>query len=106
MLAIKRKKPQRVKKSDKTPKQMERHIKGIANHRRIEILFLIANQKGITLESISRGTGCNLKTIAQHTQKLVQAGLVEKKYQGRSVSHSLSPYGKKFYNFLKTFSHS
>jgi predicted MarR family transcription regulator len=47
-----------------------------------------------------------LKTIAVHTQKLVQAGLVNKTYRGREVAHSVSPYGETFLAFIKTFSHS
>lgn len=33
----------------KTPKQLERHLKGVANHHRIRILFLIAKREDITL---------------------------------------------------------
>jgi len=28
---------------------------------------------------------------------------LNKKYQGREVAHSLSPYGKRFVDFTKTF---
>jgi DNA-binding MarR family transcriptional regulator len=87
----------------KTPKQIERHLKGVANHRRIEILFLIAKNDGITVEKVAEALKCNFKTISEHIRRLVQAGLVNKKYQGRQVAHSLSPYGKKIYLFIKTF---
>jgi|SRR3990167_205389 len=90
----------------KSAKQLERHFKGIANHRRIEILFLIAENDGIMLEEIARRLDCNFKTISEHTRRLVLAGLVDKKYYGRSVQHSLSPYGKIMLRFLTTFSHS
>lgn len=90
----------------KNAKQLERHFKGMANHRRIDILKLIAENGGISLENIADGLSCNLKTISEHTRKLVQAGLVNKKYQGRVVAHSLSPYGKTFYKFITTFSNS
>jgi len=93
-------------KEPKTPKQMERHLKGVANHRRIEILMLIAKNSGITLEDIAEDLRCNIKTISEHTRRLVQAGLVDKKYEGRSVMHTLSPYGKIFYRFIETFQHS
>ena len=93
-------------KISKTAKQIERHIKGIANHRRIEILFLVADNSGITLDDIADRLHCNVKTISEHTRRLTLAGLVNKKYQGRSVSHTLSPYGKIFYKFITTFSHS
>ena len=95
-----------VKEKNKTPKQLERYFKGLANHRRISIFSLIASESGITLEEIVKTLNCNLKTISAHTQKLLQAGLIRKKYQGRQVVHTLSPYGKRFYKFLQTFSYS
>lgn len=88
---------------DKSPKQLERHLKGVANHRRIQILMLVAKQEGITVEEISKRLDCDFKVISQHTLKLVQAGLLNKRYVGRTVAHSLSPYGKTFYQFLKSF---
>ena len=89
--------------ADKSAKQLERHLKGLANHWRINILFLIATNEGITLEEITERLKGNIKTISVHTARLVQAGLVNKSYLGRNVVHSLSPYGKTFYRFLKTF---
>ena len=90
----------------KSPKQMERHLKGVANHRRIEIIFLIAGNKGITVENISERLNCNIKTISGHALKLEQAGLVRKKYEGRAVTHELSPYGKILHKFLLEFQRS
>ena len=90
----------------KTSKQLERHLKGIANHRRIDILELIANKKGITVEDIADSLNCNIKTISAHTQRLVQAGLVRKNYKGRAVMHELTPYGKIINSFVRTFQHS
>ncbi|KKT01250.1 MAG: hypothetical protein UV76_C0001G0008 [Candidatus Nomurabacteria bacterium GW2011_GWA2_43_15] len=51
----------------KTAKQLERHFKGVANHRRIAILLLVAKNPSITLESISESLDCNIKTISEHT---------------------------------------
>ncbi len=87
----------------KTAKQLERYFKGVANHRRLEILLLVAENGGITLEEIAGTLKCNIKTMSEHTRRLVQAGLLNKKYQGRAVAHSLSPYGKNFVRFIKTF---
>ena len=87
----------------KTAKQMERHFKGIANHHRIGILLLIAERESITLEDIASALEANEKTVGEHTRRLYQAGLVNKKYHGRFVEHTLSPYGKKFVSFLKSF---
>ena len=85
---------------------MERHLKGVANHRRIEILFLIAANLGITVEDIAEKLDCTRNTISEHTRRLVQAGLVRKDHRGRTVAHELSPYGKIIYKFLRTFQHS
>jgi len=87
----------------KTAVQMERHIKGMANHYRIEALLLVAKEPGIAVEDISIILNANFKTISQHTRYLVQAGLLQKKYSGRKVTHVLSPYGKIFAKFIKEF---
>ena len=87
----------------KTPKQMERHLKGIANHHRIAILLAVAESGKLTLEQIVEEAGANEKTVGEHTRRLYQAGLINKKYQGRFVEHSLSPYGELFVQFVKSF---
>ena len=91
------------KSAHKTPKQLERYLKGVANHRRIEILILVSKREGITLEDIAATLNGNIKTIAEHTRRLHEAGLLNKKYVGRNMSHTLSPYGKIFHQFLQTF---
>ena len=90
-------------KKTKTPRQLERYFKGVANHRRIQILDLLAGQDGLMLEEIAEKLNCNLKTISGHTQKLVQAGLIVKNYEGRAVRHKVSPYGRKINKFVQTF---
>ena len=87
----------------KTGKQMEQHLKGMANHYRIEILLLVAEREGISLEDIVETLGANEKTLGEHTRRLHQAGLISKKYRGKFVEHALSPYGKTFVQFLKSF---
>lgn len=87
----------------KTTKQMERHLKGMANHYRIAILLLIAHSQKITLEGIVEILKANEKTIGEHTRRLVTAGLINKEYKGKFVEHTLSPYGKIFVDFLKKF---
>jgi len=82
---------------------MERHLKGMANHHRIEILLFIANNDRATLDDIVTTLEANEKTLGEHTRRLSVAGLVNKKYRGKFVEHSLSPYGKTFVNFLRSF---
>lgn len=92
-----------MKNNMKNSKQIERHIKGIANHRRIDILFLISQSKGISMDNIAKVLDCNFKTVSVHTLKLVSAGLVDKNYNGRFILHSISPYGKFFLKFISEF---
>jgi len=90
-------------KKSKTPKQMERHLKGISNHRRIQILLFLAQNEKATLEEIFSALKANQKTVGEHTRRLYVAGLVNKKYRGKFVEHSLSPYGRMFVKFLNSF---
>ena len=87
----------------KTSRQLERYFKGAANHRRISILRVVEKNNGITVEEIARALSTNFKTVSQHTRTLVHAGLLNKNYRGREVMHSLSPYGRAFLTFMKTF---
>jgi DNA-binding MarR family transcriptional regulator len=86
----------------KEMKKLEACFKGIANHRRIEILLLVQKSKGITLDQIATKLNCNLKTVSEHTRRLVQAELLEKCYHAQSVAHFVSPRGKKLIAFMDT----
>jgi len=87
----------------KTSKQLERYFKGAANHRRIAILLIVEKNEGICVDEIAQKLSANFKTISQHTRSLVHAGLLNKQYRGRQVAHAISPYGKRFLSFMKTF---
>ena len=91
-----------IKKQTKG-RRLEKLFKGSANHRRIDILLFVEKHKGSLLEDISEGLDANYKTVSQHTEKLVQTGLLNKQYIGRGVSHKLSPYGERFVKFINTF---
>ena len=45
----------------KTFKQMERHLKGMANHYRIAILLYVANNERATLDDIVKALHANQK---------------------------------------------
>ena len=93
-------------KKIKSPRKLERHFKGVANHRRIQIILLIARRPSISLEEILDELQGNQKTFSEHTRRLVAAGLVEKSYAGRMVQHNLTPYGKIFVDFIREFSNA
>ena len=84
-------------------KRLERYGKGVANHWRIAILFLLEGTPGLTTDQISELLGGTFKNISQHTGRLVHAGLLNKKHEGPFVLHNLSPYGKAFIKLLKSF---
>ncbi|PIR82280.1 hypothetical protein COU20_03150 [Candidatus Kaiserbacteria bacterium CG10_big_fil_rev_8_21_14_0_10_59_10] len=87
----------------KSTRKLERHFKGVANHRRIQILLLIAKQPGIIQDDIIEELQGNQKTISEHVRRLVIAGLIEKKYAGRTLQHELTPYGRIFVDFITSF---
>lgn len=84
-------------------RRMERIFKGGANHYRIKLLLLIEKNPGITLSSLVENLKADFKVIAQHLQKLSVYGLVYKKYQGKNVVHTLTPYGQKLVNIITSF---
>ena len=90
----------------KTSRQIERHFKGISNHWRIDIVVLVSKNPKISLDGIATELNANFKTISEHTRRLVQAGLLNKTYTGRTVTHELSPYGQKTLQCIKIFQHS
>ncbi|TSC93938.1 MAG: hypothetical protein CEN91_61 [Candidatus Berkelbacteria bacterium Licking1014_85] len=91
---------------NKEAKRIERYFKGVANHWRIAILWEIEKYPEINVEDIANNLNANFKTISEHIRRLALSGLVDKKYKGKFVIHKLSPYGKRFIKFTKTFLHS
>ena len=75
-------------------KYLEKIIKGGANHRRLQILFLLEKSPGLYVELVSSSLNVNFVTIASHLQKLHHAGLVSKQYVGRMVVHNVTKHGK------------
>ena len=66
-------------------------------------LLYLADCGNATLDAIVEAIGANEKTIGEHTRRLYITGLVNKKYRGKFVEHTLTPYGKVFVGFLKSF---
>ena len=93
----------RGRKALKSAHQMERHLKGMANHYRIAALLLLEARGDMTLEDIVEALGGNEKTIGEHVRRLHTAGLVSKSHRGKYVLNALSPYGRAFAKFLHSF---
>lgn len=85
----------------KPARHLERIAKGFANHRRIEILKLLARKPELSLFEISEALRINFKTASEHTRRLTLAGLVMKRYEGREVRHAVTTLGKNILTFLR-----
>ena len=82
--------------------QLERIIKGAANHRRIEILELLQKSPELSLVEISENLHVNFKTISEHIKRLATAGFVLKRSDGSSVRHKITIRGLAILKFLRT----
>ncbi len=84
-----------------TERKIERIVKGFANHRRIEIMRLLAAEPELSVFDISNRLKVNFKTISEHARRLAIAGLVLKRNEGNMVRHALSDRGKSILKFLR-----
>ena len=69
-------------------------FKMMGNDYRMNILLVLRDHPGLTLDQINQQVGGDIKNIHSHTKKLFNAGLIHKRYQGNAVQHTLSGYGK------------
>lgn len=86
----------------KNKRELEKIFKGVANHRRVEILLLLDKTPGLSVIEVSEKLKTNFKTIAEHIRKLHISGLVFKTSHGQSVAHTISPLGKDVLAFCRT----
>ena len=76
-------------------------MKGIANHRRIEIVTLIDKAPELSVVEIAEILKVNLKTTSEHIQRLATSGIVMKRHDGNFVRHALTVRGKSILKFLR-----
>ena len=83
-------------------RRLEKWIKGVSNHRRIEILDLLQRKPKLSLINISHELKVNFKTIGEHVRRLHIAELVSKHNLARDVEHELTKRGRHVLTFLRT----
>ena len=83
-------------------RQLERIIKGFANHRRLDILELLRSKPELSVEEISEGLSIGYENASDHIRRLAIAGLVLKRSDGKSVRHKLTPRAVHILTFCKT----
>ncbi|HEY4528555.1 MAG TPA: winged helix-turn-helix domain-containing protein [Candidatus Paceibacterota bacterium] len=89
-------------KDMKNLRQLERIVKGFSNHRRIEIMELLARQPELSVMEISDKLKINFKTGSEHIRRLALASLVLKRNEGNTVRHLLTTLGHSILKFLRT----
>ena len=81
---------------------MERLVRGFSNHRRIEIIELLAKSPELSVVEISDILKINYKTGADHIRRLTIAGIIMKRNDNNFVRHALTNDGKSVLKFLRT----
>jgi len=84
------------------PRQIEKITKGVANHRRVEMMFLLSKFPELSVIEISERLRINFKTASEHLRRLVISGMVIKRNAGSSVRHKLTKLGESTLKFLRT----
>lgn len=88
-------------KEGKSYRQMERIIKGFANHRRLEMLNLLQREPELSVTDISGRLAIGYENASDHVRKLAIAGLVLKRSDGSAVRHKLTPRAESILMFCK-----
>lgn len=82
-------------------RQLERVIKGFANHRRLQILDLLKREPELSVDEISERLKLGYENASDHVRKLAIAGLVMKRSDGKSVRHKLTSRAHDVLTFCK-----
>ncbi len=85
----------------KTNRELERIVKGFANHRRLEILALLHKEPELSVQEISEKLKSDMKNISAHITKLAIAGLVMKRNDDKSVRQKLTRRGEIILKFVR-----
>ena len=82
-------------------KKMERVVKGFANHRRLQILDLLARESELSVDEIAERLKIGYENTSDHLRKMAIAGLLLKRSDGTSVRHALTPLARSILVFCK-----
>jgi len=80
-------------------KDLERILKGVANHRRLQIAELLQKEPELSVMEIAERIAIDFRTASEHLRKLAIAGVVMKRHEGASVRHALTNRGKNILKF-------
>ena len=81
---------------------IERIMKGVASHRRIEMLTLLEETPEMSVIEIAEALKIDFKNASAHLRRLQIAGLVMKRNAGPAVRHKLTKTGLAILMFVRT----
>ena len=85
----------------KTNRELERIVKGFANHRRLQVLELLYKEPELSVQEISEKLKSEFKNISAHINKMAIAGLLMKRSDSKSVRHKLTNRGNIILKFVR-----
>lgn len=85
----------------KTNRELERIVKGFANHHRLDILELLYKKPELSVQEISDKLKSEFKNISAHINKMAIAGLLIKRSEGNMIRHKLTKRGKSILQFVR-----
>ena len=85
----------------KTNRELERIVKGFANHRRLQILELLNKEPELSVIEVADRVKSHMKNISAHINKMAIAGLVMKRNDINMVRHKLTNRGKAILQFVR-----
>jgi len=88
-------------KKDKSYYELERIMKGVANHRRIEILEILGKRPEMSVAELADKLKLNFKTASEHIRRLAISGLLMKRSDGHNIRHKLTKRGELILKFLR-----
>ncbi|MBU0612304.1 hypothetical protein KKA39_01525 [Patescibacteria group bacterium] len=85
----------------KSNRELERIVKGFANHRRLQILELLGKEPELSVQEVSDKLKSEFKNISAHMNKMAISGLLMKRSEGNIVRHKLTNRGKSILQFVR-----
>jgi len=82
-------------------RNVERLVKGFANHNRLKMLELLDREPELSVADISEKLKIGYENASDHIRKLAIAGLVMKRSDGPNVRHKLTPRAESILAFCK-----
>lgn len=82
-----------MRRLEKLEHMQERIFKGLANHRRLQILRILRTRGPVSLDKVAEICGIQAPTASEHARKLRLAGLVFRRRLRRCIQLELTERG-------------